>query len=393
MEEPLISIIVPCYNAEEYLHETIESIEKQTYSNWELLLVDDGSKDRTPQICDEYAAGDKRIKVIRKKNGGVSSARNVALDEVKGEWLTFLDSDDWFEQDTLSVLLNRTEGSDLVQFNHYYNYPNKQICRKPFSPNTIVRRGKALEHFLFDTFTPYYDVCRNKVSVGAIRGVWGKFFKTSIIQKHRIRFIESLTIAEDALFCYDYISHSDTVSLYNEYKLHYRVNASSIMQGYKADIEDINDDVLKAYIERSNIRNTEYQAVLTAVLAECLFRTFKLKYFHKQSTLGLKDVYEHTQKLLESQRYKEILSFNNHSVLQGGKRELIFLANKKWIGLLIALQYLFVGIMRYRTSCDKSLFLMYPFRTIHSKIRQATSHICTNKIKENKIYDPPPPKN
>lgn len=344
MFQPLISIIVPCYNAEEYLHETLKSVLKQTYSNWELLLVDDGSKDHTPQICDEFASKDGRIKVIHKENGGVSSARNVALESVSGEWLTFLDGDDWFEEDALSTFLERMEDFDLIQFNHYYNYPNKQVCRKSFGPNPLVRSGNHLTTFLLDTFTPYYDECRNKVSVGAIRGVWGKFFKTSIIQKNRIRFIQKLTIAEDALFCYDYISCVQTVCLVNEYKLHYRVNASSIMQGYKANIEEINDEVLKAYVERSDTENPEYQAVLTAVLAECLFRTFRLKYFHKQSPLRLREIYESTQRLLETHYYMKILSYNNVSVLPYGKRELIVLARKKRIWLLIALQYIFVKI-------------------------------------------------
>lgn len=104
MTKPLISVIVPCYNVEEYLPECIESILVQTYRNLEIFLVDDGSLDRSGEICDEYAAKDSRIKVIHKENGGLSDARNVALDVMKGEYVTFIDSDDYVAEDYVEYL-------------------------------------------------------------------------------------------------------------------------------------------------------------------------------------------------------------------------------------------------------------------------------------------------
>ena len=92
---PKISIIVPVYNAEQWLERCIESIVAQTYADWELLLVDDGSNDRSGDICDRYAASDPRIQAFHKPNGGVSSARNLGLDHAQGEWITFVDSDDY----------------------------------------------------------------------------------------------------------------------------------------------------------------------------------------------------------------------------------------------------------------------------------------------------------
>lgn len=91
---PLISIIVPVYNSEKTLNRCIDSILSQTFHDWELLLIDDGSTDCSGEICDEYAIKDKRVKVFHKGNGGVSSARNVGLNNAKGEWITFIDSDD-----------------------------------------------------------------------------------------------------------------------------------------------------------------------------------------------------------------------------------------------------------------------------------------------------------
>lgn len=100
---PVVSIIVPVYNAKKTLKRCINSIINQSYKDWELLLVDDGSTDDSSIICDEYAQQDRRIRVFHKQNGGVSSARNVGLDNAIGEWVTFIDSDDWIEKRMLNI--------------------------------------------------------------------------------------------------------------------------------------------------------------------------------------------------------------------------------------------------------------------------------------------------
>ncbi|MGN0202626.1 MAG: glycosyltransferase family 2 protein, partial [Candidatus Cryptobacteroides sp.] len=102
MDCPKISVIVPVYNAESTIRRCVDSILAQTFTDFECLLIDDGSKDRSGEICDEYAAKDSRVRVFHKENGGVSSARNVGLDNAKGEWVTFVDSDDWIDSYYLS---------------------------------------------------------------------------------------------------------------------------------------------------------------------------------------------------------------------------------------------------------------------------------------------------
>ena len=98
---PLISVIVPIYKAEKYLHRCVDSLLAQTFQDFEVLLVDDGSPDRSGEICDEYAKKDSRVRVFHKENGGVGSARNLGLKASKGEWIAFLDSDDTFKKDYL----------------------------------------------------------------------------------------------------------------------------------------------------------------------------------------------------------------------------------------------------------------------------------------------------
>lgn len=103
---PLISVIVPIYNVEKYLVRCVDSIVNQTYKNLEIILVDDGSPDRCPQMCDDYAEKDSRIKVVHKKNGGLSDARNAGMAVATGEYISFIDSDDWIETSMFELLLN-----------------------------------------------------------------------------------------------------------------------------------------------------------------------------------------------------------------------------------------------------------------------------------------------
>ena len=133
MTQPTISIIVPVYNSEKYLDACIDSILSQSFRDFELILVDDGSKDSSAQICDEYASQDTRVRVIHKANGGVSAARNDGLDIAKGEYITFIDSDDWVERESLSTISNYRD-YDIVFFSH-----------------RLVYEGGYISEFLFET--------------------------------------------------------------------------------------------------------------------------------------------------------------------------------------------------------------------------------------------------
>lgn len=117
-----ISVIIPIYNVEKYLSDCVESVLKQTYTDLEIILVDDGSQDASGQICDDYAKQDSRVQVIHKKNGGLSSARNAGIDQATGQYFFFLDSDDWIAENALELLYKeiKSTGSDLALCNMQY---------------------------------------------------------------------------------------------------------------------------------------------------------------------------------------------------------------------------------------------------------------------------------
>ena len=214
-----VSIVAPVYNVACYLSPFINSIIRQSFPDWELILVDDGSTDNSGQICDNYSHKDSRIKVIHKTNGGVSSARNAGIKEAKGVWLLLPDADDRLFHDALQVLLSYTEEDvDLIGAGYVRNVLGK-----------IVQEGRPSETKKM-SISDYID------EIGIIpqarntdRYCWNKLFRLSVIQENGIHFSESLFYREDILFIYQYLMHCthfvQSIS-YNMY-VYYRRNTGA----------------------------------------------------------------------------------------------------------------------------------------------------------------------
>ena len=186
----VISIIVPIYNAGKTLHRCIDSILSQTYTSWELLLIDDGSTDTSGPICDEYAARDARVRVFHKENGGVSSARNVGLDNARGEWITFVDSDDYIEENFLKSFEGNLD-ADLV-------VGNMVICEDGKLPRNIK------VDILPGIYTHIQSALKGNLTNHVFCSPWVKlFYKECIGDLH---FDVRMTICEDTKFVYNYIA-------------------------------------------------------------------------------------------------------------------------------------------------------------------------------------------
>ena len=187
---PLISVIVPVYNAEKTLRQCVDSVLSQVFKDFELLLIDDGSIDESPSICDEYALNDSRVRVFHKSNGGVSSARNLGLDHCKGEWVTFIDSDDFITKDFFKGVVDCHEDLLINQYVWLDNW--KQTLDKRISDYDIISGNESICSFL------------NKYLTTLIfRGPCAKFYKKSIL--NNIRFNENMKVGEDTCFVHAYL--------------------------------------------------------------------------------------------------------------------------------------------------------------------------------------------
>lgn len=195
---PFISVIVPVYNSEKTLHRCVDSILAQSFSDFELLLIDDGSVDGSGAICDDYARRDSRVRVFHKQNGGVSSARNVGLDNSTGRWITFCDSDDRVYNNWLDLFADKgNEDTDLIVQGFETDkglFPDTCVTQYGISYTGNVDEGLQI---LSESFTAAY--------------LWNKAFKTSLIKEHRIRFNESLKYKEDKLFVLEYCSRANII--------------------------------------------------------------------------------------------------------------------------------------------------------------------------------------
>lgn len=191
----MISVIVPVYNAEKTLGKCVDSILCQASSDFELLLIDDGSKDDSPFICDEYAAKDLRVKVFHKPNGGVSSTRNIGLEIAQGEWITFIDADDYIT-DGFFDGINRLD-NDLIIVPYIWSRKGNNSLDKRLSNYKLIEK-RYLKHF-FNTY----------LTTAILRGPCAKFYKRGLLKD--IRFDESMKVAEDAYFVHQYLLKCESI--------------------------------------------------------------------------------------------------------------------------------------------------------------------------------------
>ena len=206
---PKISIIVPVYKVEQYLRRCLDSIASQTFTDWECILIDDGSPDKSGVICDEYAKRDSRFRVIHQENKGVSAARNAGLDAAQGEWIGFVDSDDWVERDCYETALYLADenNADLVQWN-----------MQAFSDKENLEKGRCRksQKFSFKTSCTYFEP-----------SMCTKLVKASFVHNNKIRFPENIALSEDRLFALQVYLAVDNCYYTDKVFYHYYMRSTS----------------------------------------------------------------------------------------------------------------------------------------------------------------------
>lgn len=214
---PKISVIVPVYNVKKYLRRCLESIRAQTFTEFECICVDDGSPDGSPAICDEYAKMDSRVRVIHQENAGVSAARNAGLDVACGEYVCFVDSDDWVERNFFeNVLILAKPETDIVKSGY-------RIVKQ----ENILKEIFPCEHTEEEQVSAVHTSCH--------------FIKRNYLSKHNIKFPEGITLAEDWFFNYQLALYNPSVEYLNKITYNYFQNDSSVMHTLKR--KNIDDEV------------------------------------------------------------------------------------------------------------------------------------------------------
>lgn len=197
---PSVSIIVPVYNAEACLRRCVESVLNQEYADFELLLADDGSRDGSGRICDEYAAADSRVRVFHKENSGVSDSRNLCLDQARGRYLQFLDADDWITANATKLLVQAMEEHlcDLV-ISDFYRVVGERVSPKgDIDEVQVLSREEYASHMMENPANYYYGV------------LWNKLYRREIVEQHHLRMDPAISWCEDFMFNLEYIRRAET---------------------------------------------------------------------------------------------------------------------------------------------------------------------------------------
>lgn len=283
---PKISVIVPIYNVEKYLNQCIESIINQSFTDFELILVDDGSPDNCPQICDEWAKKDSRVKVIHKVNGGVAHARISGVQIVTGEYVTFVDSDDWVEQDFLKILYNSIidNNCDIVQCNFRVVSENSNENIR-FLPN-VYNKDKIYNVLIKE--------CINDAMYRFSPSLCNKIFKKEIIEQAIITGKSNLTVAEDYLVIFaalcmsDKVVVDDTPEIYN-----YRFNTSSVTKLYNYRVKyetPVFFQRIKDIAEKFNINTPDYSLRIMSVNMLNIYKCAKSNLTIEEKVTEIKEI-------------------------------------------------------------------------------------------------------
>lgn len=300
MSEIKVSVIMPVYGVEDYVGKAIESIKNQTLTDWEFFCVDDGTKDRSGEICDEYAAKDPRIIVIHKENGGAPSARNVAIDKARGKYMYFMDSDDWAEPTMLEDMYNLAErdNAQLVvagfYIDTYYSdtekYSQQQFCESAVYKNSREFRQNA--HKLFDKNLLYTP--------------WNKLYLSSYILENKLYFPE--TFWDDFPFNLSVVRDVERVTVTSEKYYHFiRKRGESETAKYRADMfqkrEEEHSWMLELY-EHWKTDSPEIREFLARRYIERVIGCIE-NVTNRNCTLSSKEKKAEIKKMISSDRAKE----------------------------------------------------------------------------------------
>ena len=271
MHSPLVSVIVPVYKAEKCIHRCLDSLLLQTFHNYEILLVDDGSPDRSGEICDEYAAKEARIKVFHKENGGVSSARQCGLDNAQGEYIIHTDPDDWLEPYMLEELYKKakSEDADIVgcdYFNEYYDH--KEYVAQVYDTDKATMMNNLF------------------INRNMSHSLWSHLVKRELYLLNNISFIKGINLGEDLVVMIKLHFYADKCTSVSKPLYHYYCHSSSMVNSMsRQNIIEIKNAIRE--IDNFLKQNECFLKYKTSFLGMC--------FMHKRSLVTNKHIRDYKQ--------------------------------------------------------------------------------------------------
>lgn len=246
----IITVIIPVYQTEKFLNQCIDSVLSQTFKEWELLLIDDGSTDKSGQICDEYAAKDPRIKVFHKQNEGVSKARNFGIDQANSQFLTFIDSDDYISPDYMSIIISQIEDFDCLTFSTRVFYKDGTATIKELPNKSFIGKEEVEQALKIMKIGKFGDQMGMPVN---------KLYRLDILNKNKIRFPNDIWFREDDIFAYRYTECCNSIKTISNCLYHYRENLNGLSASTRScqDYSHLSNYIFECAIK---IKDEEFKA-------------------------------------------------------------------------------------------------------------------------------------
>lgn len=282
MKEPLISIIMPVYNAEKRLTISIKSILNQSYKNLELILINDGSTDASKEICQLFAESDTRVKVINQKNSGVSIARNRGIDESTGTYISFIDSDDFIEENAYEFVMGEfiEKQVDVIMFGMSFDYYNRDKfveSRDMSIDKPLYIKKQNIEKTFFDLYEKNY-----------LSSVWNKVIKSSIIKENNIRFDKDMAILEDFAYVLEILSYTHDLVALNQVFYRYYNDVTTATLGRRPNINywlnfRILESKLKEFSEKYSLNDSENESKINCIILRSYITYLEIIYYNRGS--------------------------------------------------------------------------------------------------------------
>jgi len=326
MEQPYFSIVLPVYNVETYLARCIESIVHQSFTNYEMILVDDGSGDGSGAICDAYAKQDERIQVIHKANGGLSSARNAGMKKARGRYIFFVDSDDWIEPEALACLYGKIENNpcDVLKFN-FYNQPSGEETISSISTG-IYEKDEITNCVMHEAIKE-----TGRINFSA----WSHVYRTELLKREKIEFVSEREIgSEDYLFNFQVYLCANRMQVIAECLYDYDCREGSLSRRYRPALFEQYYQLqvrMEAYADKKGVKE---------FFAEDLKYSYIWKNFYvvmrnelvRYSDRGYRNCVRRIDEILRHEKLREMLkdySFGQESLIR--KFQIVMMRHRmKW---------------------------------------------------------------
>ncbi len=311
MQQIIISVIVPIYNIkEEYLRKCIDTLINQTLHEIEIILIDDGSHNEAGKVCDEYAKIDKRIIVIHQENKGVSVARNVGITRAKGKWISFVDPDDFVEEDMLNQLYlnvkDNEDETDILLCDAYVNYENNQnkVDKIIFydKDNIEIEDIKKLQlQIIYKRINSYYP---NVLDVGV---PWAKLYNTKFIKENKLEFVPNMKRMQDGIFNLYALENAKNIKYIHLPLYHYRKNGESVTNKYYENVVAVCEKhifEIEKFINRYN-KNQIFKDALNLRIVSRLEYYVSSYFFNSKNKKSYKQKKKEIYDVLSNSIYKE----------------------------------------------------------------------------------------